>query len=64
MIAPASRSFCTMNASSGGIDPASATLPAVVGSSAVSMLSLRRIGMPYSGPFWLPGCRRASTCAA
>ncbi len=36
MIAPASRSFFTTNASSGGIDPSSSPEPAVVGMSAVS----------------------------
>ena len=49
MIAPALRSFFVMNASSGGIEPASATLPAVVGMSAVSMLSLSSTGTPNSG---------------
>ncbi len=36
MIAPASRSFFTRNASSGGIEPFSMKEPAVVGRSAVS----------------------------
>ena len=41
-MAPASRSFRTMKASSGGMDPARRREPAVVGRSAVSMLSLRK----------------------
>src|SRR5258707_1856413 len=49
--APAARSRSTMNASFGGLTPASASDPAVVISlSAVAMLSLSRIGMPCSGP--------------
>ena len=36
MIAPASRSFCTWNASSGGTEVANAIVPALVGMSAVS----------------------------
>ena len=49
--APTSRSFCTMNASRGAIDPASASDPAVVIIwSCVSMLSLMRTGTPCSGP--------------
>src|SRR3954453_2354950 len=45
--APASRRRWTMNASDGGVAPASAADPAVViWWSAVAMLSLRRIGMP------------------
>ena len=46
MIAPASRSFRTMNASSGGIDPFSRRDPAVVGMSCVSTLSLSTTGIP------------------
>ena len=46
MIAPASRNFFVMNASSGGTDPSSATEPAVVGMSAVSTLSFSNTGMP------------------
>ena len=49
--APASRSRATMNASFGGVAPASASEPAVViMRSAVAMLSLIRTGMPCSGP--------------
>ncbi|MEZ4584789.1 MAG: hypothetical protein R2909_00105 [Gemmatimonadales bacterium] len=48
-IAPASRSRRITKASSGGIEPASITEPAVVGRSWVSMLSLTRIGIPCSG---------------
>src|SRR2546425_3101216 len=51
MTAPASRSFCATNASRCGIEPCSASEPAVVDiRSAVSMLSLIRTGMPCSGP--------------
>ncbi len=46
MIAPASLSFLTRKASSGGIEPASRTEPAVVGMSAVSTLSLSTTGIP------------------
>ncbi len=49
MMAPASRSRRTRNASSGGIDPASSTDPPVVGMSEVSTLSFRTTGMPCSG---------------
>ena len=49
MIAPALLSFSTMNASSGGSDPAKSSEPAVVGMSAVSMLSLSATGMPCNG---------------
>src|SRR6266550_209386 len=50
-IAPAARSFMAMKASVGGIDPASASEPAVVVIlSAVPTLSLSRIGIPWSGP--------------
>ena len=48
MIAPASFSFCAMNASL-GVLPASAQEPAVVGIPVVSMLSLTMIGIPSSG---------------
>src|SRR5262249_47588845 len=49
--APASRRRWTTKASFGGFDPASASDPAVViMRSAVAMLSLIRIGMPWSGP--------------
>src|SRR5439155_6585000 len=49
--APASRRRDTMNASCGGVTPASASDPAVViMRSAVATLSLSRIGMPWSGP--------------
>jgi len=46
MMAPALRSFLVMKASSAGMDPASATDPAVVGMSLVLMLSLSKTGMP------------------
>src|SRR5205809_5510422 len=49
MMAPARRSFRVMNASFAGMDPPSATDPAVVGMSAVSMLSLRMSGTPNKG---------------
>jgi hypothetical protein len=50
MTAPASRSFCTKNASCFGVGAStSARLPAVVFIlSAVSMLSFKRTGMPCS----------------
>ena len=49
--APAARSCATTNASCVAIEPSSASDPAVVIiRSAVSMLSLIRIGMPCSGP--------------
>src|SRR5688500_16525229 len=49
--APASRSRRATNESSAGTDPMSASEPAVVViRSAVSMLSLSRIGMPCSAP--------------
>src|SRR3954462_10101545 len=48
MKAPAALSRWTMNAS-GGVLPASAQEPAVVGMPVVSMLSLTMIGMPSSG---------------
>jgi hypothetical protein len=46
--APAAFSRLTMNAS-GGVFPASASEPAVVGMPVVSMLSLTTTGMPSSG---------------
>jgi hypothetical protein len=46
MIAPAWRSLRVMKASALGIEPASATEPAVVGMSLVSTLSLSSTGMP------------------
>ena len=49
--APAARSRSTTKASRAAIDPSSASEPAVViMRSAVSMLSLMRTGMPWSGP--------------
>src|ERR1700690_3413342 len=51
IIAPASRSFCATKESLVGFDPSSANDPAVVCMrSAVSMLSLIRIGIPCNGP--------------
>src|SRR2546425_5537534 len=48
---PAWRRRPTMNASVGGVTPASASDPAVViRRSAVALVSLSRIGMPCSGP--------------
>src|SRR5690349_9392126 len=50
-MAPASRRRAATPESRGAIEPSSASEPAVVVMrSAVSMLSLRRIGMPWSGP--------------
>src|SRR5437868_8538275 len=49
--APAARSLAAMKASCGAIDPSRARDPAVVVIlSAVSMLSLSRIGIPCNGP--------------
>ena len=68
--APASRSRSTMKASLGGIDPASASDPAVVVMrSAVAMLSLMSTGMPCSGPrgpvvFRSPSSRSAMASAS
>jgi len=63
--APAARSFSTTPASRAGRDPVSAREPAVVSMrSAVSMLSLMRIGMPCSGPRVRPARRSASSAAA
>ena len=54
--APASRRRSTRNASAGESRRASASEPAVVFMrSAVSMLSFRSTGMPWSGPRTLPG---------
>ena len=65
MIAPACRSFLVMKASSGGMEPASATEPAVVGMSAVSMLSFSRMGMPKSGRELSPsGCLPSALACA
>src|ERR1700720_1326158 len=51
MTAPASRNFFATVESCAGVDPNSASEPAVViMRSAVSMLSLIRTGMPCSGP--------------
>ena len=61
MIAPASRNRCAMNESCGGIDPSSASDPAVVViRSCVSMLSFSATGMPCSGPRG-PLARRSSS---
>src|SRR5882724_12834207 len=60
--APAARSRSTMNASFGGFAPASASDPAVVIIlSAVAMLSLMRMGMPWSGPRGPRALRSASS---
>ena len=67
MMAPASRSFFTMKASSGGIDPSSTTEPPVVGMSNVSKLSFSTTGMPCSGdrfPFALRSASRARACSS
>src|SRR5437016_5693726 len=57
-IAPAALSFAAINESCNGIDPASASDPAVVViRSAVSTLSLRRIGIPCRGLRTLPAFR-------
>ena len=51
MTAPAARSFCATIESFGGLEPTSASDPAVViMRSAVAMLSLIRMGMPCNGP--------------
>ena len=60
--APAARSRWTMNAS-GGVLPASAHDPAVVGMPVVSMLSLTITGIPRRGR-WLPRRRAASALRA
>ena len=49
MIAPAARSFFTVKASSGGMEPFSSKEPAVVGMSYVSKLSFSTTGTPCSG---------------
>src|SRR5439155_3865889 len=60
--APASRSLATMKASAAGIDPSSARDPAVVViRSAVPMLSLMRIGIPWSGPRDFPAFLSSSS---
>ncbi len=67
MTAPASRSFFTTYASSGGMDPASSCEPAVVGRSNVSKLSLSRIGTPWIGdlgPFVLRSLSSARACSS
>src|SRR3954463_14336574 len=60
--APASRSLRTMKASRGGFAPSKAREPAVVCMlSAVSMLSLIRMGTPNRGRAWsAPLCRSAA----
>jgi hypothetical protein len=50
MSAPALRIFATVGASARGTEFFMLTLPAVVGMSAVSKLSLRMIGMQCRGP--------------
>jgi hypothetical protein len=63
--APASRSLRATVASRGGTDPERASEPAVVVVlSAVSTLSLRRIGIPCSGPRTWPRRRSASSASA
>src|SRR5918911_2568369 len=63
--APAARSRLATNASRAGIEPARAREPAVVIiRSAVAMLSLRRIGMPCSGPRAPLALRSASSDSA
>ena len=58
MTAPAWRSRAAMNESRGTTDPSRANEPAVVSIlSAVAMLSLIRIGMPWSGPRTCPFLR-------
>ena len=64
MIAPASRSFFTTNASSGGIEPSSSTEPPVVGMSKVSKLSFSTIGMPCSAERGPLALRSASSARA
>ena len=63
--APAARSCRTTNASAGGLEPTSASDPAVVAMpSAVSMLSFTNTGMPWSGPRGPLALRSASSAAA
>src|SRR5579871_1920170 len=65
MTAPAARSLCATNESFWGFDPTSASDPAVVIiRSAVSMLSLIRMGMPWSGPRGPLALRSSSRVAA
>src|SRR6185503_13129265 len=65
MTAPASRSFCTMNASRRAIEPSRASEPAVVAiRSAVSMLSLIKTGIPCIGPRGPLPFRSASRASA
>jgi hypothetical protein len=64
MMAPASRSFFTTKASSGGMEPLSTIEPPVVGMSLVSKLSLSTTGTPCSGPRSLPALRSASSALA
>ena len=64
MMAPASRSFRTRKASSGGSEPASMTEPAVVGMSVVSRLSFRTTGIPCSGDRGPSAARSASRARA
>src|SRR5690606_1298188 len=61
MTAPASRRRATSGASRPGALSTSASEPAVVGMSAVSMLSFRRTGMPPRRPFRSSGRTRGST---
>ena len=62
MTAPAARSFAAIVASCAGAVPTSAIDPAVVCiRSCVSMLSLSRTGMPWSGPRTCPARRSASS---
>ena len=49
IMAPASRSFLTRNASFGGNDPFSKKEPPVVGMSEVSKLSFNNTGIPWRG---------------
>ena len=61
MIAPASRRFFVSVASYGGMKPANASAPPVVGMLVVWMLSFNATGMPCSGPRSLPGARSRSS---
>lgn len=63
-IAPASRIFRTMKASSGGTLSASAMDPPVVTMSCVSKLSLTSIGTQKSGPVASPAASAASSRSA
>jgi hypothetical protein len=63
--APAARSLAATAESREGIEPARASDPAVVViRSAVSMLSLTRIGTPCNGPRTRPARRSASSASA